>query len=263
MASRLREFGPNIWTVDGPVVDFYGFPYPTRMVVIQIKSKKQGGVEVWIWSPVAFSEELGQEVETLGPVAHLVSPNLIHWLFLKSWQERYPNATVYASPGLRDRKFVVDLRFDITLGEDELLLWPKIDQVIFKGSLLDEVVFFHYPSKTVIFCDLIQRHPEESQTGWKGWLMRLDGLVGFYGSTPREWRLSFWWNGQQHLTRRALDKVLLEWQPERLIVAHGDCAFENATELVEKCLHWVPKNPRPRCGCIPGKATMVDDDKEN
>jgi hypothetical protein len=30
--SRLQPFGDSIWIVDGPEVDFFGCPYPTRMV---------------------------------------------------------------------------------------------------------------------------------------------------------------------------------------------------------------------------------------
>ena len=55
---------------------------------------------------------------------------------------------------------------------------------------MEEVVFFHQPSSTCLVGDLIQRHDLADRTGWKGTLMRLDGLVGENGSTPREWQLS-------------------------------------------------------------------------
>ena len=57
--------------------------------------------------------------------------------------------------------------------------------------MMEEVVFFHRLSRTAIFCDLVQRHDPARITGWKGFLMRLDGLVGEHGSTPREWRATF------------------------------------------------------------------------
>jgi hypothetical protein len=51
--TLLEPFGPSLWIVDGPVVDFYGFPYPTHMVVIALSAGA-----CWIWSPVTFSTEL-------------------------------------------------------------------------------------------------------------------------------------------------------------------------------------------------------------
>ena len=100
---------------------------------------------------------------------------------------------------------------------------------------MEEVVFFHRESRTAIVCDLIQRHLETKMVGWKGALMRLDGLVGKDGSTPREWRASFIRRGQARIAR---DKVLT-WKPERLLIAHGECAPTGATEIIDKALSWL------------------------
>jgi len=246
-APLLKPFGPNIWIAEGPVVNFFGFPYPTRCVIIKLSNGS-----LWVWSPIALSGELWQEVRKLGNVQHLIAPNQIHWLFLKDWHDMYPNAKLHAAPGLVQRKVVQDLSFDAELSDNaDPNYADDISQVVFQGSLMDEVVFFHHESKTVIFCDLIQRFPDGK--GFKNWLMKLDGLVGPNGSTPREWRLSFYWNGQLHLTRKALDKVLFEWKPDRLVIAHGDCAKAGGTQIVEQCLSWIPIDPGPpkTCCCIP------------
>jgi hypothetical protein len=71
-------------------------------------------------------------------------------------------------------------------------LGPDIDQVVFRGSIaMEEVAFFHRASRTAIIGDLIQRHSVSKMSVWKGMVMRLDGLVGEDGSTPRDWRVSF------------------------------------------------------------------------
>ncbi len=103
----LEEFGPSIYMADGPIVSFYGFPYPTRMAIVRLSD---GGV--WVWSPVALTDELVDSVNTVGPVRHIVSPNKIHHLFLAEWARRWPEARVYAPPGLQKRR--PDLRFDAT-----------------------------------------------------------------------------------------------------------------------------------------------------
>jgi len=226
----LEEIGPSLYVADGPVVSFYGFPYPTRMAVVRLSDGS-----AWVWSPVALSDDLCNSVDAIGPVRHIVSPNKIHHLFLAEWGERWPEARVYAPPGLAQKR--PDLRFDAELGDDPDPAWKAdIDQVIFHGSLaMEEVAFFHHASRTVIICDLIQRHPEAAMTGWKGMLMRLDSLVGEHGSTPREWRASFLRRGK---ARAAREKVL-GWKPERLLIAHGECAKTGATSIIDKALGWM------------------------
>jgi hypothetical protein len=188
-----------------------------------------------VWSPIALSDELVKSIAAVGPVRHIVSPNKIHHLFLAEWIERWPAARLYSPPGLANRR--PDLNFDEELGDEPDPAWAAdIDQVIFRGSLaMEEVVFFHRASRTAIICDLIQRHPEATMTGWKGMLMRLDSLVGKTGSTPREWRASFVRRGK---ARAAREKVL-SWQPDRLLIAHGECAQTGATSVIDHALGWI------------------------
>jgi len=226
----LQVFGESLYVAQGPTVSFYGFPYPTRMAVVRLSD---GGA--WVWSPVALSDDLADSVESVGPVRFIVSPNKIHHLFLSEWARRWPEARLYAPPGLASKK--PELTFDAELDDKPDPAWASdIDQVIFHGSVaMKEVVFFHRQSRCAIVCDLIQRHPESSMTGWKGLLMRLDSLVGEHGSTPREWRASFIRRGP---ARAARDK-LLAWKPERLLIAHGKCAQSGASEIIADALSWI------------------------
>ena len=226
----LHEFGPSLYSADGPTVPFFGFPYPTRAAVVKLSDGS-----VWVWSPVALTEELAYEVQAIGPVRHIVSPNKIHHLFLKEWVDRWPDARLYAPPGLAQKR--PELRFDAELGDEPDPEWAgDIDQVVFRGSFaMEEVAFFHLASSTVIICDLIQRHRKSEMSGWKGMLMRLDGLVGERGSTPREWRATF----LRRSSARAARKKVLNWNAERLLIAHGECAQTEATEIISAALSWI------------------------
>jgi hypothetical protein len=226
----LEEFGPSLYVADGPTVSFVGFPYPTRMAVARLSDGS-----AWVWSPIALTPELERAVDSIGPVCHIVSPNKIHHLFLKEWVERWPEARLHAPPGLARRK--PGLHFDAELGDEADPAWAAdIDQTIFRGSIaMDEVAFFHRPSRTAIFCDLVQRHDPAQMKGLKGMLMRLGGLVGERGSTPREWRASFL---RRRLAREARTRVLA-WQPERLLIAHGECAREGAMDILTRALQWI------------------------
>ena len=227
----LREFGVDLWIAEGPVLPFLGmFPYPTRMAVVRLSD---GGL--WIWSPFELDDVLVKEVEALGPVRHLVSPNKLHHLWLGDWKQRYPDAQMLASPGLARRRR--DLAFDAELSDEPDPAWATdVDQVIFRGSFfMDEVVFFHRTSRTALVCDLVQRMDPGSLTGPSGWVLKIWGLSGERGSTPLEWRAS-WWNRR---AGRAAKETLLAWKPERLVVAHGMCAERNATQALEAGLHWL------------------------
>ncbi len=226
----LEEFATALYMADGPTVSFFGFPYPTRMALVRLSD---GGV--WVWSPIALTPELADAVDAIGPVRHIVSPNKIHHLFLKEWATRWPDALLYAPPGLAKRR--PDLHFHADLGDEPDAAWAAdIEQTIFCGSIaMTEVAFFHRSSRTAILCDLVQRHDPAQMKGLKGMLMRADGLVGEHGSTPREWRASFLRRGRA----RAARARVLAWAPERLLIAHGECASENATQILTRALAWM------------------------
>jgi hypothetical protein len=235
-ASSLQDFGPSIWMVEGPTVDFYGCPYPTRMALVKLEEGT-----VWVWSPVKLTETIKKELKFQGldQVKYIVSPNKIHHIFLKEWQDAFPNAQVYAPPGLKDRNVVKDVKFHGMLDEGTMPFATEISQVTVKGSFfMEEVVFYHKKSQTALVADLIQRFPETG--GFLGLLMKMDGLVGPEGSTPREWRFSFLVGKDQ--ARAARDVIVKEWKPQQLIIAHGDCVDDGtANQVIFKALGWLDK----------------------
>lgn len=227
----LQPTGRDFWLAEGPVLQFLGaFPYPTRMAVARLRD---GGL--WIWSPIALSDELGATLDALGPVRHLVEPNKLHHLALADWAARYPEALLHPAPGLARKRR--DLRWQAELSDDAPAGWAgEIDQVVMRGSaVLEEVFFFHRASRTALVCDLIQRFDPATLSGWRGWLMRLDGLVGPDGGAPREWRASCWRRG---LARGALERALA-WQAERLVIAHGVLPEENGRAALERGFRWL------------------------
>ncbi len=226
----LRAFGPAIWIAEGPVVSFYGFPYPTRMALIRLRD---GGL--FVWSPIALSPPIGAAVDVLGPVRYIVSPNALHHLFLGEWKSAYPEARLYAPPGLRRKR--KNLEFDADLGDSPELEWAAdIDQVVVAGSLfMTELVFFHRASGTAIFADLIQNFPRDWFKGWRGAVARLDGLVAPNPGAPREWRASF----LNRRAARAALKRILDWPIERVLIAHGDTVDSNGAAFVRRAFAWL------------------------
>jgi hypothetical protein len=226
----LEAFGPSIYLSSGPTVSFAGFPYPTRMAVVRLSDGN-----VWVWSPIPLTEQLADQVQAIGPVRYLISPNKLHYLFLREWADRWPDAHLYAPPGLAQKR--PELRFFAQLENEPSPFWAAdIDQTIFRGSFaMQEVTFFHRESRTAIIGDLIQRFSKTTVSGWRGVVMRLGGLVGPHGSTPPDWRASFLRRGP---ARAARSKVL-GWNADRLLIAHGECARSGAAEIIAAALKWI------------------------
>jgi hypothetical protein len=226
--------GESIWLVAGEVVNFYGFPYSTRCIVVRLRSG-----DLWIWSPVKLSDGLCAAVDGLGSVAHLVSPNKLHHLYLSEWQSVYPDARLWG-PASTIRKRP-DLRFAGTLTEEAPSQWgEEITQFWFRGSFaMDEIVFFHRPSSTAILADLSENFsPEFLSAHWSAWqrvLARLWRITVGYGYAPLELRLS-WFN--RRFAREAL-AALLDSNPRRVVMAHGEWQQENGRAYLQRAFAWL------------------------
>lgn len=228
----LVSFGPDIWVAEGPVVSFMGFPYSTRTAVIRLRSGS-----VFVWSPTTLTPELKADVEALGTVGYLVSPNKIHHLFLAEWKQAFPQARTYGLDELKKRKMKTPI--DSLLEDTPPSEWAAdIDQVIVRGSFaMSEAVFFHRESRTAIFADLIQNFPPDWFKGWKGFVARLGGIVSPHPGTPGDWRSSFL---NRKRARAALDRVLA-WHPEQVIIAHGIPVRNDGVGFIRSSLGWLLK----------------------
>jgi hypothetical protein len=236
--STLKPLSEGIWWVDGPVIQMslgpVSLPFPTRMAIIRLRS---GGL--WIWSPTAPTPELFAELDALGPVEHLVSPNKFHYAAIPAWKERYPRATAWASPGVRERarSRKIDVAFDADLGDDAPSSWTQdIDQLVFRGSrFMEEVVFFHKASSTLILTDLVMALEPERVRPRLRWLLGLGNTL-WPGQTPREVQATSWGRKPQ---ARACYQRILQWQPRRVLFAHGRFYLDDAMAQLERAFAWL------------------------
>lgn len=230
----LEEVGDSIWLAEGEIVNFYGFPYPTRSVIVRFANG-----DLWVWSPIRASAGLLEEVTRLGRVAHLVSPNKIHHLYLQDWYALFPEAQLWGLQSTIDKRR--DLKFREPLSDTPPTEWQlDLDQAWFRGSpLMDEVVFFHKPSRTVIVADLIENFAHgflrDHWSWWQRPLARLDGITTEKARAPLEWRLSFI---NRAPTREARAKML-EWDCERVIMAHGEWQRSDGHAFLTKSFDWL------------------------
>lgn len=238
--NRLKPLASDIWMVDGGIVHMsYGpvtLPFPTRMVVVRLDD---GGL--WLWSPVAPDAALFEAVAALGPVRHIVSPNAIHYAAIPDWSARFPEARVWASPGVEARAADqgIDVRFTDRLADAPPDAWAaELDQLVFDGSrILQEVVFLHRASRTLIVADLIENfEAEKVRSRPLRLLMRLAGILHPNGGMPRDLRLTYL--GRRHRARKSRER-LLAWAPERIVMAHGRPLDRDATGQLRRAMRWL------------------------
>jgi hypothetical protein len=237
--NTLKPVGEDLWVVDGPVVRmaFLGFsiPFPTRMVVIRLTSG-----DLFLWSPTEPDDGLRAEIDALGPVRYLVSPNKIHYTHIAAWKRTYPNAMVWASPGVRERAASqrIDVAFDADLGDLPEKAWSEdLDQLVFRGGrFMEEVIFCHRKTRTLVVADLIQNFEPEKVGGFYGWVVRLSGAAAPDGKTPIDLRLSFL--GHKKEARSAFERMVA-WEPEKVIMAHGRPYERDGTAELRRALRWL------------------------
>ncbi len=232
----LEAFGPDIWISDGPTVTAaVGFRYPTRMAVIRLSSD-----DLVLWSPVALTADLRGAIEALGTIRYLVAPNNLHDSFLGDWQRAYPDAGVFAPPGLsetrRDITFAGELR-DTGLGNAEVPDWTgEIDVVVVRGNrITTEAALFHRASRTAIFADLLQQFPLGWFKGWRAIVARLDLMVAAEPSVPRKFRIAF---TDRQAAREGFSRILA-WPAEKVLFAHGTPITMDGQAYLRRAFRWL------------------------
>ncbi len=143
----LRALDRDLWCLDADLRVQAGFHLPIRMTVIRLAD---GGL--WLHSPIAIDETTAAAIDALGPVRHIVAPSLLHHLFAGAACERWPAATLHAPASLAVKR--PELKIGQPLAEDAR--WSALTIIAVAGApKIDEHVFVHHPSGTLIVTDLL------------------------------------------------------------------------------------------------------------
>ena len=237
--NEYKPFGPSIGVVDGPFeyVSALGmklrWPFTTRMTVVQLPNG-----DLFLHSPIAHNAVLAKQLESRGRVRHLVSPNRGHYAHIGEWAREFPDAIAWASPRVRERARLqrIDIRFERDLGPYAPEEWrDEMDQAIIPGALLDEVVFFHRRSKTLILADTIMNFELVRMRQPYRLIARLCGIYSPCGGISPDLRLALWPNRQE--ARLAYQRVLA-WDPQRVVLSHGRCFEANGAAAIRRAFSW-------------------------
>ncbi|MEO9130776.1 MAG: DUF4336 domain-containing protein [Sphingomonas sp.] len=240
--DTLKPVAENVWIVDGPEIGmaYLGtrMPFPTRMTIVRLPNES-----LWIHSPTEAAPDLFDRVAALGPVAHIIAPNTLHYWWVPEWAARFPGARVHLAPGL-DRKAKRPLPPHETLSGKPPPAWAAlIEQLVVNGDVLTEVDFFHRPSRTAILTDLIENfEPARIHSRFLRMIVRWSGAADPRGSAPIDMRLTFL---RHRKAVRAAAERMIAWAPERVILAHGRWYDRDGAAELRRAFHWagVPAKP--------------------
>ena len=192
-------------------------PLGTRTTIVRIDDGA-----LLLHSPGPLSDAQHSQIQQLGTVSTIVSPNLEHTLFLDAAAQRYPEAQLWTAPGCstalpraaQTLDNIVDPPWKNTLRAFAVDGMPK----------LMETVFLHVVSKTLIITDLSFNIRD---AGF--WDRMLLGLTGAHGKFGPSRLLRSYYLQEADALRRSLD-IILEQDFDRVIPAHGEVVEAGAHE---------------------------------
>lgn len=233
-----KPVAQDLWIVDsGPMRAMGVIPIPVRMTVVRLENG-----DLLLHSPTRHVPQLQAALESLGPIRHLVAPNIVHWTFLKEWQRQLPGALTWAAPGLRQRRTVrrSGVRLDRDLHEGPLPDWPEeLDRIIVPGGGgFREVALFHRPSRTLILVDLVLNFEPGKLPFPLRPFARAMGITAPDGKAPAYLRAVVRRGGSR---AREAGRRLLATNPERVIFAHGKWFDRDAGARLERSLRWLTR----------------------
>jgi hypothetical protein len=231
----LTSITEGLWVAAAPL-SYFGMRIGTRMSVVRLGDASgtrppsalavQAG-DLWVHSPVPLTAELQAAVDALGTVRHIVAPNLYHHLSAGEWKAAYPAATLHGPARLSHKR--KDLPLTAKLEEAAAAPWAaELVPVHIDGCMIDETVFVHRPSRSLISSDLTENfvtHPH--------WPTRLYlKASGTYGKPgwPAPLRVAY---RDRAAARRSLDG-LLGHDFDRIVIAHGDIIESGGRAALEQ-----------------------------
>ncbi len=231
-----KPVADDVWIVDSGPQAVMGFiQLPVRMTVIRLPSG-----DLWLHSPTRFTSALKGALDAIGPVRHLVAPNIAHWTHLKEWQGAYPGAVTSAAPELRERAAVKKegLRLDRDLHDPAPPDWAgTIDQIVVPGAGgFREVAFFHNPTRTLLLTDLVVNLEAKKLPLPTRLFARANGMLAPSGKTPAYLRLMLRMRGAE--AREVVSRVI-GWEPERVVITHGRWFERNGAAEVRRRFGWL------------------------
>jgi len=181
---------------------------------------------------VAIDDLLADEIQAQGPVRHIVMPDLYHHVYVADAIRRWPAARVHAPAAMRRKR--PELRIDADLSNTPDPEWCGVLVPLhIDGSMLDETVFVHAPSRSLIAADLVENFETSPHLATRLYLKAagLQGRVGWSRFLRPAYR-------DRRAARVSIDR-LLELDFDRIVLAHGRVLEQGGPAAVREAFRWL------------------------
>jgi hypothetical protein len=216
----LQPIAQDIWYVPHHFTAV-GIRLSSRMTVVRLR-----GNRLWLHSPVPISRQVREQLDALGQVAFIVAPNKAHHLFLEDCALAFPEAQVFAAPGLlRKRPELSGVRELGAVPEPE---WnDELGQVLVEGiPIVNETAWYHRASRTLVLTDLCQ--------WWQGDMPISSRLYATLTGVRRRLAVPYTVRlvvKDRPALARSVHRIF-EWDFERVVVAHNAIVEQHAREAL-------------------------------
>ncbi|NMG21020.1 DUF4336 domain-containing protein [Brasilonema bromeliae] len=233
----LREIDNNIWIAEQPL-KYWGLEVGTRMTVIRLTTG-----ELIVISPIQSDKTTIHQLNEIGNVAYIIAPNLYHHLFVYDLKSIYREAQLWGVPGLVSKR--PELSFDRVITNKEGSIKEQVDYLLFDGfklldlsgpSIVNEFVFFHQKSRTLILTDIAFHFDETFSFKTR---LAAQFLGSYKVLSPS--RLDKLATSDKEKVKDSVEKIL-RWDFNRVIMAHGSIIETNGKQKFKQGYEWVFEN---------------------
>ncbi len=218
----MTPFGENIWLLTYPLKKL-GADVRRNSTVIRLQTG-----EIVIHSTAPFTPEDVAEVGRLGQPKWLVDAMLDHDTFAQEGRAAFPEAVYLGPPDFQDK---VDFPVQPILPAPPA--WgSELEAIALEGvPSLEEYVFLHAPSRTLITCDLVFNFGYD-EPAWTEFLLKLAVGSEHHPGMSKPFKGAI----KDEAAFKASIGRMLAWDFDRVIVGHGDPITSGGKEKVQAML---------------------------
>ena len=223
--ATIKEHGSGLITVTTPF-KMMGVEIGNRMTIIQCEN--QG---LWVHSPVQLDDHTIKVINDFGHVKWVVAPSLFHYLHVWSFRNIFNDNQLYGPDDIQKKETKSQFHSLSTLSQQE---WTgHIESLKVDGMpKVNEYVFFHKHSKTLILTDLLfNSYPTSA------WSTLFFKLTGVYNKCAVSRLYKSFIKDKQKFKQSV--ETILAWDFDRIIMSHGNIIESNGKSIFKDSFQWL------------------------